>query len=194
MSEQLQSPNAGESFKKVSATQITRRAVFGGAGAISLAAILAACSPGGGKKTLTAAKDLSASEKTLIWDNWPYYMDGEDGSFPTLNAFEKQSGIDVTYNITVDDNNTYFAKIKNQLASGTDTGADTFCLTDWMVSRLITNGYVQELNYDNLPNVTANMNPAFKTTFGSLEGHHCRSWLPQGQLQEANRQGRPDLA
>jgi len=160
MSEQLQTPNAA---------QITRRAVIGGAGAISVAALLAACSPGGGKKTLAAAKDVSDTEKTLIWDNWPYYMDGEDGSFPTLKAFEKQTGIKVTYNINVDDNNTYFARIKNQLASGTDTGADTFCLTDWMVSRLIDNGYVQELNYDNMPNVTKNLNPAFKDTFGSFD-------------------------
>ena len=169
MSEQVQSPNSGESFKKVSATQITRRAVIGGAGAVGVAAFLAACSPGGGTKTLTPAEDLSATEKFLTWDNWPYYMDGEDGSFPTLKAFEKQSGIKVTYNINVDDNNTYFAKIKNQLATGTDTGADTFCLTDWMVARLIGNGYVQELNYDNMPNVTANLIPAFKGELGSFD-------------------------
>ena len=169
MTEQLQTPNAA---------QITRRAVIGGAGAISVAALLAACSPGGGKKTLAAAKDVSDTEKTLIWDNWPYYMDGEDGSFPTLKAFEKESGIKVTYNINVDDNNTYFARIKNQLASGTDTGADTFCLTDWMVSRLIDNGYVQELNYDNLPNVTANLIPAFKGELGAFdEGRkHSLPW------------------
>jgi len=169
MSEQVQSPNSGESFKKISATQITRRAVIGGAGAVGVAAFLAACSPGGGAKTLTPAEDLSATEKTLTWDNWPYYMDGEDGSFPTLKAFEKQSGIKVTYNINVDDNNTYFAKIKNQLATGTDTGADTFCLTDWMVARLIGNGYVQELNYDNMPNVTSNLIPAFKGELGSFD-------------------------
>jgi spermidine/putrescine transport system substrate-binding protein len=169
MSEQVQSPNSGESFKKVSATQITRRAVIGGAGAVGVAAFLAACSPGGGTKTLTPAEDLSATEKVLTWDNWPYYMDGEDGSFPTLKAFEKQSGIKVTYNINVDDNNTYFARIKNQLAAGTDTGADTFCLTDWMVARLIGNGYVQELNYDNMPNVTANLIPAFKGALGEFD-------------------------
>ena len=169
MSEQLQTPNA---------SLITRRAVIGGAGAISVAALLAACSPGGGKKTLAAAKDVSDTEKTLIWDNWPYYMDGEDGSLPTIKAFEKQTGIKVTYNINVDDNNTYFARIKNQLASGTDTGADTFCLTDWMVSRLIDNGYVQELNYDNMPNVTKNLNPAFKDKFGAFdEGRtHSLPW------------------
>jgi spermidine/putrescine transport system substrate-binding protein len=169
LSEQLQTPKAA---------QITRRAVLGGAGALSAAALLAACTPGGAKKALVPAKDLSDSQKTVTWDNWPYYMDGEDGSFPTLHAFEKQTGIKVNYNINVDDNNTYFARIKNQLASGTATGADTFCLTDWMVSRLIDNGYVQELDYAAMPNVTANLNPAFKTTFGTFdEGRkHSLPW------------------
>jgi spermidine/putrescine transport system substrate-binding protein len=93
-------------------------------------------------------------------------MDGEDGSFPTLHAFEKQSGIKVHYNINVDDNNTYFARVKNQLAAGQDTGADTMCLTDWMIARLINNGYVQPLDYSKMPNVTKNLLPSFKTTFG----------------------------
>jgi spermidine/putrescine transport system substrate-binding protein len=168
MSEQ-KSPIVRDALKAVSAKEVTRRAVIGGAGAVSIASLLAACAPGGGAKTLTPAEDVSATEKVLTWDNWPYYMDGEDGSFPTLTAFEKQSGIDVTYNINVDDNNTYFARIKNQLAAGTDTGADTFCLTDWMVSRLINSGYVQELNYENMPNVTANLIPAFKGALGEFD-------------------------
>ena len=169
MSEPIQDPIVREAVKAAKAAQVTRRAVIGGAGAVSLSALLAACTPGGGIKKLKPAKDVSASDKTLTWDNWPYYMDGEDGSFPTLHAFEKKTGIKVTYNINVDDNNTYFAKIKNQLAAGTETGADTVCLTDWMVSRLINNGYLQPLNYDAMPNVTANLNSAFKTTFGSFD-------------------------
>jgi len=151
------------------ASSVTRRALLGGASAVGIGAFLAACTPGGGVRKLKAAKDISATDKVVTWDNWPYYMDGEDGSFPTLHAFEKQTGIKVNYNISVDDNNTYFARIKNQLGAGTDTGADTFCLTDWMVSRLIQNGYVQELNYDNMPNVTANMNESFKTTFAAFD-------------------------
>ena len=169
MSEPIKDPIVRDAVRAAKAAEVTRRAVLGGAGAAGLAAFLAACTPGGGSTKLTPAKDLSATEKTVIWDNWPYYMDGEDGSFPTLKAFEKQTGIKVTYNVTVEDNNTYFAKIKNQLGAGTDTGADTFCLTDWMVARLIENGYVQPLGYDNMPNVTANLNDAFKTTFGSFD-------------------------
>jgi spermidine/putrescine transport system substrate-binding protein len=142
----------------VDAKQITRRSLFAGAGALSITAVLAACAPG--------------ATKTVYWDNWPYYMDGEaDGSFPTLKDFEAKTGIHVEYATKVDDNNTYFASIKNQLAAGTDTGADTFCLTDWMVGRLIGDGDLAKLDYKNLPNVTAHLDPAFKGvgSFGDFD-------------------------
>jgi spermidine/putrescine transport system substrate-binding protein len=159
-----------EIIKQAKRQQMTRRSVLGGTMAASFAALVAACSPGGGVKTLTPATDISSTDKKVTWDNWPYYMDGEsDSSFPSIHAFEKQSGISVTYNINVDDNNTYFARIKNQLATGKDTGADTMCLTDWMVARLISNGYLQEFDYSKMPNVTANMDPVYKTTFGDFD-------------------------
>ena len=150
---------------------VTRRTVLAGAGATSVAAFLAACAkPGGANtKTLTPATDVSATEKVVTWDNWPYYIDGEsDQSFPTIKAFEAESGIKVTYNINVDDNNSYFARVKNQLMAGKDTGADTMCLTDWMIARLIDNGYVQALDYANMPNVSANLDPAFDGSAGNF--------------------------
>jgi spermidine/putrescine transport system substrate-binding protein len=152
--------------------QMTRRTAIAGASATAAALALAACSPGGGagKKTLSPAKDLSDAEKIVVWDNWPYYMDGHDSpQSPTIKGFEAKSGIKVEYNVNVDDNNTYFARVKNQLASGADTGADTMCLTDWMASRLIKAGELQPMQYDLLPSVTANFNNAFKTTFGAFD-------------------------
>ncbi|MDM4763483.1 spermidine/putrescine ABC transporter substrate-binding protein [Galbitalea sp. SE-J8] len=136
------------------AAQLTRRAVLAGAGGIATAATLAACAAGEKAKP-TAAKDVSATEKTLAWSNWPAYMDeDDDGNHPTLDAFEKQSGITVTYNVDVDDNNSYYAKVRDQLALGQDIGADTVCLTDWMVGRWITLGYTQELDHANIPNIS----------------------------------------
>jgi spermidine/putrescine transport system substrate-binding protein len=158
---QPQEPVIAELIRSAKAHQITRRSALASAGAAAAMATLAACAPGASAK-LSPAKDFSATEKEVTWDNWPYYMDGEgDGSFPTLNAFTKQTGIKVNYPINVDDNNTYFARVKNQLASGKDTGADTMCLTDWMAARLIANGYIQDLQYDLLPNVTKNLDPAY---------------------------------
>lgn len=146
-------------------SQVSRRSLLatGTAGAAALA--LAACSTGG-KTAPTAAADKSASDKTLAWDNWAAYIDeDDDGNYPTLVAFEKESGIKVTYGVNVDDNNTYYGKIKDQLALGQDTGADVACLTDWMVSRLIRLGYVQEFDLDKIPNsknlLTSLQNPDF---------------------------------
>ncbi|MDQ1582053.1 MAG: spermidine/putrescine transport system substrate-binding protein [Microbacteriaceae bacterium] len=142
-------------------SQVTRRTVLAGAGASAAALALAACTPGGAKK-LTPAADKSATDKTLTWANWALYLDQDDsGKYPTLLEFEKQSGINVKYDVAVDDNNTYYAKVKDQLALGQDIGADTVCLTDWMVSRLINLGYTQKLDHSKIPNIK-NLSPSLK--------------------------------
>jgi spermidine/putrescine transport system substrate-binding protein len=124
--------------------QLSRRAMLlGSAGAIGAAsaATLTACAPSGG------------GADSIIWANWAAYIDeDEDGNYPTLDRFEDESGIRVSYQIDVDDNNTYYAKVKDQLALGQDIGADVVCLTDWMVARLIRFGYVQELDKTGIPN------------------------------------------
>ncbi|KQV24762.1 MULTISPECIES: PotD/PotF family extracellular solute-binding protein [unclassified Microcella] len=131
--------------------QISRRAMLAGTGAGATALALAACSTG--SEEVSPAEDQSESDKTLNWANWPLYIDeDDDGNYPTLQRFQEESGIEVNYLIDVDDNNSYFAKVRDQLALGQDIGADTVCLTDWMVNRWIQLGYTQELNKDNIPN------------------------------------------
>ena len=135
------------------ASQLTRRGLLAGAGAGAAALALAACSTGGASGKPTAAKDQSATDKSMTWANWQAYLDQDDnGKYPTLEAFEKQSGIKVKYDVAVDDNNTYYAKVKDQLALGKDIGADTVCLTDWMIARWIRLGYVQTFDEAKIPN------------------------------------------
>ena len=121
--------------------QISRRGMLlGTAGTIGAASAvgLTACAPSG---------------ESLNWANWSSYIDeDEDGNYPTLDRFEEESGLRVNYRIDVDDNNTYYAKVKDQLAKGEDIGADVVCLTDWMVSRLIREGYTQTFDQKNIPN------------------------------------------
>lgn len=138
---------------------IGRRAVLGGAGAVSLAALLAACSGrvGGGSGAPSAAPraaaDASETTKSLTWANWSFYLDeDDDGNHPSLEAFIAETGIDVKYDVAVDDNNTYFAKVRDQLALGQDIGADVVCLTDWMINIWIQQGYGQKLDKENIPN------------------------------------------
>lgn len=145
--------------------QMSRRAMLAGTGAGATALALAACTPGGTTE-LTPAEDNSANDPTLNWANWSLYLDeDEDGNYPSLMRFEERTGIDVQYLVEVDDNNSYFAKVRDQLALGQDIGADTVCLTDWMVNRWIQLGYTQELNKDNIPNaanlVASLQNPQF---------------------------------
>jgi spermidine/putrescine transport system substrate-binding protein len=141
--------------------QIARRTLLTGAGAGAAALALAACSPGANSAP-TAAADSSDDDKSLNWDNWALYIDVDDaGNYPTLEAFTTKTGIKVTYSEAVDDNNTYYGKVKDQLALGQDIGADAVCLTDWMIGRLIRFGYVQELDHDNIPNL-ANLAPSLK--------------------------------
>lgn len=133
--------------------QVSRRTLMGGAGFGAAALTLAACSPSGTSEAPSPAADDSANDKSLNWANWAAYIDeAEDGSYPTLVAFEEQTGIKVAYDVAVDDNNTYYGKVKDQLALGQDIGADLVCLTDWMVGRLIRFGYVQEFDQAKIPN------------------------------------------
>ncbi len=143
---------------------VTRRGAVLGLGAIGLSASLSACgikgrSPGTGgtataAPTAKAATDLSATEKVVNWSNWPEYIDVDDKTqaHPTLDEFTKQTGIKVNYTEDYNDNDEFYAKVRPLLAAGQDTGRDTWCSTDWMVGRLIRQGYVQKINLTNFPN------------------------------------------
>ena len=132
--------------------QVSRRTMLQGAGIGAAALTLAACS-GDGDGRPSPAADNSANDPTLTWANWALYLDeDDDGNHPTLEKFTEATGITVDYRVDVDDNNSYYAKVKDQLALGQDIGADTVCLTDWMVARWIRLGYTQKLDDANIPN------------------------------------------
>lgn len=141
--------------------QMSRRTMLAGAGAGAAALTLAACAPSGGDRP-SAAEDKSASDPTLTWANWALYLDeDDDGNHPSLDKFVADSGIQVKYDVAIDDNNSWYAKVKDQLALGQHIGADVACPTDWMVSRMIRLGYTQEFNNDNIPN-RKNLEPALE--------------------------------
>lgn len=157
-------PIVRELVQHARSAQLSRRALLGGAVGGAVALSLAACAPG--QEALVAAEDISATDPTVNWANWPLYLDEDDnGNYPTLQAFTAASGIAATYLVEVDDNNSYFAKVKDQLALGQDIGADTVCLTEWMVSRWIRRGWTQSFNLENIPNhsnvVAELLNPDF---------------------------------
>jgi spermidine/putrescine transport system substrate-binding protein len=136
-----------------------------GALALGVPGLLSACGTSSQVQSAASCKstDLSAKEKKLIFSNWPEYIDVKGKTMPTLAAFEKQRGIDVTYNTDINDNNEFFGKIKDQLGSCQPIGRDIITLTDWMAARLIGLGWVRKLDHANMPNVVANLAPSLRS-------------------------------
>ncbi|WP_202867643.1 polyamine ABC transporter substrate-binding protein [Kribbella pittospori] len=107
--------------------------------------------------------DRSPAQKALIFSNWPSYMDESDEKvngktvLPTLEEFQTQSGIQVTYIADVNDNAEFYAKVRDQLGSCQPCGRDIFVLTDWMAARMVSLGWIQQLDHKAMPNVDAHL-------------------------------------
>jgi spermidine/putrescine transport system substrate-binding protein len=144
--------------------QLSRRSALAGAGALGIGALLAACGTSGTPTSAGAssssdgrpqpATDRSDSDKRVDWANWTLYLDYDDKTkkYPTLEAFQKQTGLKATYAEDIEDNDSYYGKISGQLKNGQDIGKDIIVLTDWMVARLLRQGYAQKLDPAQIPN------------------------------------------
>jgi spermidine/putrescine transport system substrate-binding protein len=145
---------------------IGRRAVLRGAAlGLGAAGLLNGCGIPAAKQSAGSclSTDKSATEKALIFSNWPSYMDESDEKvngktvLPTLEDFEKQSGVQVTYTADVNDNSEFYAKVRDQLGACQPCGRDIFVLTDWMAARTVGLGWIQQLDHAKIPNVDANL-------------------------------------
>jgi spermidine/putrescine transport system substrate-binding protein len=146
----------------VQATLSRRSVLLGAAGLAGLAACGTGSSTpsGGGTGSSGPAKpspaaDRSATDKVVNWANWTLYLDYDEDTkkYPTLEAFQKKTGIKATYAEDIDDNDTYYGKIQAQLRNGQDIGKDVIVFTDWMAARCIRAGYAQKLDPAAMPNV-----------------------------------------
>src|SRR5690348_11803987 len=82
---------------------LSRRRLLGTGVAAGAGLALSACAPPepptGGPAAITLPKDVSDTEKIVKWANWTAYLDmnGKETSSPTLEAFQQQTGIKVSY-------------------------------------------------------------------------------------------------
>ncbi len=80
--------------------------------------------------------------------NWGEYIsDGSEDSIDVIEEFENISGIKVNYTL-FDTNEDMYAKI----AHG-GSQYDIIIPSDYMIARLIDEGRLEKLNYDNIPNI-----------------------------------------
>jgi spermidine/putrescine transport system substrate-binding protein len=164
-------PLPEELRRLMAASSVGRRGFLRGAGLAGLGlgapALLSACGTEAAKQTADScvSKDLSSSEKTLHFSNWPLYIDEKKVKqggkkvtvYPSLKKFETESGIKVDYVTDVNDNSEFFGIVRNQLAACKPTGRDIMTLTDWMAARMVNLGWLQKLDKSKVPNVEANL-------------------------------------
>ncbi|MEU6371326.1 spermidine/putrescine ABC transporter substrate-binding protein [Streptomyces sp. NPDC046931] len=113
-----------------------------------------------------SATDLSARDRRLAWANWPLYIDTDDkdpGRRPTLEAFEKRTGIAVDYVEEINDNDEFFGKISPALMNHQRTGRDLIVISDWMCARFVRLGWVQEMDRARQPHVTRHLDPLLRS-------------------------------
>jgi len=170
---------------------LTRRRFLQGSTLAGTAAFLAACGTppaGSGAASATAAASVApsasasagaaatpANSGVLRFANWIGYIDtADDGTYPTIQKFETESGIKVTYGDgEVDDNETFFTSdLQAPLDAGLPTEWDIVVVTDWMVARLVRLGWLETIDTTLTPNFVANL----------VENYKGRSFDPDTNL------------
>jgi spermidine/putrescine transport system substrate-binding protein len=137
--------NSSPEVRAIVDSQVSRRTLFAGAGGIGVASLLGL--------NLSEAS-AATTGGTVRWANWGYYIDFDEktNKYPTIEAFTKKTGIKVTYQEAIDDNDTFTAKVSPQLKLKKDIGYDLVTPTEWMAARWIASGFTTKFNVANIPN------------------------------------------
>jgi spermidine/putrescine transport system substrate-binding protein len=144
-----------------------RRDVLRLMGAAGAGLALSACGvKGQGGKEKVSQSDVEKywAGKTgsgrLNWANWPGYMQDDR---ETIKAFEKETGVKVTYKEVIQEMAPWFGKIQAPLAAGQSIGFDLMVMTNGIqLEQCRQLGYLAPLDLSKLPNFQANAGPSFK--------------------------------
>lgn len=137
--------------------------------------------------TATACACLSGCGKSYDSEinvyNWSEYIsNGEDGSIDVIEEFEKKYNIKVNYT-TYDTNEGLYNMLKNSNVS-----YDVIIPSEYMISKLIAEDMLLELNFDNIPNYQ-NLMERFKKLECDPEGKYtvCYSWGVTGLVYDTTK-------
>ncbi|NCY16363.1 MAG: spermidine/putrescine ABC transporter substrate-binding protein [Actinobacteria bacterium] len=99
---------------------------------------LAACSSG------SSSDKASGDAGRITMLNWPLYIENDDPSTSaTIAGFTKATGIKVTYDASIDGNESFNTKYADTLDKGKGIGADLIVLTSWNAAAYIGADRVQ---------------------------------------------------
>src|SRR5215213_3141774 len=164
--------------------------------ALALVASMALVACGGdsvGGKTDSAAETAKAGEVTgdFTMSNWVGYMDEGDGN--TIDEFKQETGVNMTYNEDVNDNDEFFGKMQPLLDKGESGGRDIMVVTDWMAKKMYDLGYLQDIDHNDLPTVFANMIPSLQSPDFDPERKFSVPWQSGMTGLLVNKKLAPDI-
>lgn len=91
------------------------------------------------------SSDRGVNGQVIVY-NWGEYIDPE-----TIRMFEEESGIRVIYD-EFETNESMYPKVESGAVA-----YDIACPSDYMISRMIENGMLSEIDYDKMPNARDNI-------------------------------------
>jgi spermidine/putrescine transport system substrate-binding protein len=128
-----------------------RRFIGGGTAAAAALALgpsfVAACGSDSGTSS-TTTQGSGPANGTLRISNWPLYM--ADGF---IAAFQQASGITVDYKEDFNDNEEWFAKVKEPLSRKQDIGTDLVVPTAFMASQIRKLNWLNNFSKGGIPNL-----------------------------------------
>jgi spermidine/putrescine transport system substrate-binding protein len=166
------------------ATRLSRRELLGvagrGAASLGMMSFLAACgvSATGSRSKVKGLRVLPPKAGELSVASWPGYIDQDQKTKtrPSVDQFTSETGIKVTYKEVIDDNQIFFGTVRETLARGGSTGWDLYVISDWLVTKHIQLGYLEELHLDRIPNFTTNAAAIYKSPDYDPGSRHSIPW------------------
>jgi hypothetical protein len=133
------------------------RYVAAGAGLAALPGTLAGCGAIRSKLSEQTGPVRRRLKNTMVISTWPFYIDidAKTKRRPTLEAFEKQTGVNVRYIEDINSNDEFFAKVRPPLSRGESIGRDIIVPTDYMAARMRKLGWLRPLD---LPSIAGYVN------------------------------------
>ena len=100
----------------------------------------------GGLFAVNAEENNLAGESIVVYNWGEYISNGDDDSLDVIKDFTKKTGIKVTY-LTFASNEELYTKLKSGSAS-----YDVIIISDYMISKLISEDMLLPINFENIPN------------------------------------------
>lgn len=151
---------------------VSRRGLLRGLGAGGATAALSGCGIAGlGVAEITpspSAVDAYWADQRrtgrFTFANWGLYIDVTDsGAHPTLDRFTRESGVEVTYEEVIDEDESFVGQIQPVLSAGQGSGYDLMVITDGRyLTELFDLGLLVPLDQNRMPNFYRNATPALR--------------------------------